>query len=370
MNVFRKLTANIKGKKFAILFLVISICLLASFLFFASKMNDYSVNRINFMTKLSNRPVTAGDVKFANIDLNIVEVRDIDVREGSYVVSSYLDVSYNSKEIPEVPEFVVKNAQILEKTLLNRVVAPDGQRNDSYYLLTKHNFTPMVYEFPLDRQVLVMDIMSKNPFGAYSFRINNVRVTRGISFDSYNYVNSGKTMKVDTFQSPKGGKFTSYLTRAYIVIERQSFLVYLRSFQMMLVSVILALVSFLSVSDNARYGAILGAILVSMGNLNVLFGKIHDGVRLTFLDISCLYYVLIIVGVLIMVSINSRYRDTLEKIEHKLEVQTDLSDDDRMDLTLKKTQMMRRIKIIDKYAVISLNIMFWGFFFGAYLILI
>ena len=98
---------------------------------------------------------------------------------------------------------------------------------------------------------------------------------------------------------------------------------------------------------------------------------------MTVLDIESFYYLLVIVGVLVMVSLNSRNRYNMDKLdkkmselrlENKIAGLHNVSDAVYDKMAAEKELYEILIKRYDKLAIVSLNIMFWGFFFGAYCI--
>ena len=354
--------------KFTMAFLLVACLVLSLFLCFVNRLETTAQDTVSVATSDIIEPAT-NDEKFAEVHVEVVDIRDIDLRKGSYILTTYVNIHYNPLEILQQPDFMIENAAILEKRLIKHEVAANGQINDVYYLVSVHSFVPIILNYPLDSQVLTFDMISKNPYDTYSFKINSWMLSTNIYLDSYTLKKTGTSLQMAIIDIGNNEFFTTYKARGYIVIEHKSFLFYLRSFQMMLVSVIIALISFLSISDNARFSAIIGALLISMGNITNLFSKVRDGQVVTLLDVSSLYYILVIVSVLIIVSVNSRNRYNLDKIEKRLERARDLSEEKIATLSSEKEDLDILIKKMDFYAIISLNIMIWGYFFGVYLLL-
>ena len=361
-------------RRFAVVFCLITLALLGLFLFWIYSIEQKS--RDEFESEIVNYPILATTKeKFADVVVEIFDLKDFDTRKGSYVIDASLQIIYDPAEIPEDYHFMVYNAQILFQQKVKHDKLPNGKYRDMYLMSTTHNFSPIIEDYPLDQQALTYDLMSQNPFDPYSFKITKLIVANNLNFGSYSLLSSGTTMQTAKFNLDDNQNYTTYVSRAYMIVEHSGLLTYFRAFQLQIVSVILALVSFISISDSARFGAIIGSIFDSMNTISSLWGRIREGTSMTVLDIESFYYLLVIVGVLVMVSINSRNRYNMDKLdkkmtelrlENKIAGLNEISDDRYNKLSAEKELYEILIRRYDKLAIVSLNIMFWGFFFGAY----
>ncbi|MFA6075916.1 MAG: hypothetical protein WCV63_08145 [Negativicutes bacterium] len=354
-------------RRFAVFFCLTTLMLLGLFLFWIYSIEQKS--RDEFESEIVNHVIPATNKeKFADVVVEIFDLKDFDTRKGSYVIDSSLKIVYDPAEIPENYRFMVYNAQILFQQKVKHDKLPNGKYRDMYLMSTTHNFTPIIEDYPLDQQALTYDLMSQNPFDPYSFRISKLIVPDNLNFGSYALLSSGTALQTAKFNLDDNLNYTTYVSRAYMVIEHSGLLTYFRAFQLQIVSVILALVSFISISDSARFGAIIGSIFVSMNTISSLWGRIREGTSMTILDIESFYYLLVIVGVLVMVSINSRNRYNMDQLANKMSRLRDTNEVEYDKLATEKELYEILIKKYDKLAIVSLNIMFWGFFFGAYCI--
>lgn len=294
--------------------MAISLLVTAAFLFWVYQLHQEERQIIRSKVTASPEEVGAESTaeKLVMVDVDFKNIRDMDIRKGSYAMETIVD--YYGQKDRKLPELNLNDANVSRTKVLNWEDADSDLIKVQQQVLSGHLFTPVNVCFPLDTQVITYDIISKARLSGESLWVQNVTVNKTRPIEGYKVIETGSVGKLVGLTT----KDKQLVSRAYVIIQHNSFFAYIMQYQLLLIAILLSGIVVFCPIEGYRFMASMAILFVAMSTVGAMLTKVGDSAVTNFVEVTGIYYSLAFVTFFILIAIYYRNQTAESKLTDSL----------------------------------------------------